>query len=236
MKRIQLRRPGTFSPADYARHFRQGQESVRQAASAQDPQTHTGLPQPSTQSDTGPAPHSSQSVAVAASPSSSTPSSSSTSSTSTLPDNRCSYTSTDGRRCRMFRSSDHPDLCHHHAVRELRSLDQATLEPLAAEILGPIRDFRSAAAINAAVANMFVLLADGRLDTKRAAVLTYMAQFLNQTLKQVSWEQIDRQPSDNLRAALSAILKRAKPSHPVDKRIHAALSAAVLKSDPGNSR
>jgi hypothetical protein len=110
----------------------------------------------------------------------------------------------------MLRAPNHPEFCHHHAQQQLRALERTPVEPLAAEILGPLRDFRSAAAINAALGNMFVLLADGRLDARRAAVLTYVARSMQQTLKRVGWEQIDRDPAPELRAALTAMLKVRK--------------------------
>jgi hypothetical protein len=136
----------------------------------------------------------------------------------------------------MFCAPDHPDLCHHHAQRELRALDSVPPEPVAAQVLGPVRDFRTAAAINSALGNLFVELADGRIDPRRASVLTYMAQTLQQTLKRVGWEQIDRQPTANLQAALSAVLKAAKPRTRADKRTHQALSAVVSSHDPSLSQ
>ncbi|HUJ39796.1 MAG TPA: hypothetical protein VLW54_04560 [Candidatus Acidoferrales bacterium] len=224
MKRIQLRRPKIWSPAEYAKHFRQGQQSLRQAAGLSSTQTGTGAPSPASHSDTGLALRSSPSADGATS---STSSISSTSSTYT--DNRCSFTSTDGRRCRMLRDPAHPDLCYHHAERELRSLAPGELEPLAAEILGPIRDFRSAAAINVALGNLFVQLADGRLDVRRAAVLTYIAQSIQHTVKSLAMESVDSDPNPGLRAALSAILRTAKPRCRSDKCIHNALSAVVAQ-------
>jgi hypothetical protein len=107
----------------------------------------------------------------------------------------------------MLRAPNHPEFCHHHAQQQLRALERTPVEPLAAEILGPLRDFRSAAAINTALANIFVQLADGRLDPRRAAVLTYIAQAMQQTLKPLGWEQIKRDPAPELRAALTAMLK-----------------------------
>jgi hypothetical protein len=238
MNRIQTRRPKFWLPSDYAKSFRQGQQSVKQAA------TGASSPQPrhsdsAASSTFSPSPASSPSTTSSPSSISLT---SPTSSTSSNPGpvekrpilERCSYKSTDGRQCRMFRSSGHPDLCDHHAQKELRALDRVLPDPVAAQVLGPVRDFRTAAAINSALGNLFVELADGRIDPRRAAVLGYLAQLLHQTLKRVAWEQIERKPTANLQAALSAVLKAAKPATREAKRTHQALSAVVLSHDPAH--
>ena len=159
--------------------------------------------------------------------------SSSTSSTSAPPiREQCTYTTSDGRHCRMFRSADHPDLCDHHAQKELRSLDRAVILPLAAQLLGPLKDFRSAAAINAAVGNAFVQLADGRLDPRRAAVLAYMAQLLFQTLRKVSWEEVDSSPSPNLERALKATIKATLSKSEAEKIAGQIFCSALDEGGP----
>jgi hypothetical protein len=132
----------------------------------------------------------------------------------------------------MLRASNHPEFCHHHAQQQLRALDRTPVEPLAAEILGPVREFRTGAAINAALGNMFVQLADGRLDPRRAAVLTYIAQLMHQTLKRVGWEQIERNPSPELQTALSALLKARKPRKEAAGIAEASSSPALDPSEP----
>ena len=132
----------------------------------------------------------------------------------------------------MFRSPDHPELCDHHAQKELRALDHAPVLPLAAEILGPLRDLRSAAAINATLANAYVQLADGRLDPRRAGMLTYMSQALMQTLNKVSWEKINRSPSPNLEKALKAGLKASVPKSEAEKLVRRLYAAALDEAGP----
>ena len=112
----------------------------------------------------------------------------------------------------MFRHADHPDFCFHHAEQELKALGSVATVPLAAELLGPIQDFRTGAAINTALGNVWVQLAEGRIDPRRASVLTYIAQQMQQGLHRVGWEMIDRQPTASLQAALSAILGVPKPA------------------------
>jgi hypothetical protein len=135
----------------------------------------------------------------------------------------------------MLRTPNHPEFCHHHAQQQLRALDRTPVEPLAAEILGPVREFRTAAAINAALGNIFVQLADGRLDPRRAAVLTYIAQGMFQTLKRVGWEQIERNPSPELQTALSAILKARMPGEEAARTAQDMPGSAADSGDPGPS-
>jgi len=112
----------------------------------------------------------------------------------------------------MFRHSDHPGFCSHHAEQELRALGDLSITPLAAELLGPIQDFRTGTAVNAALGNLWVQLAEGRIDTRRASVLAYIAQQIQQGLNCVDLESIEEQPSASLQAALSARLHIPKPS------------------------
>jgi hypothetical protein len=135
----------------------------------------------------------------------------------------------------MLRASNHPEFCHHHAQQQLRALKCTPLEPLAAEIVGPLRDLRSAAALNSALANAFVQLADGRLDTRRASALTNMAQVIFQTLKPVGWEQIDRDPAPELRAALTTMLKLPKSNTKAAKFAQEVFNRFKSKAESGSS-
>jgi len=134
----------------------------------------------------------------------------------------------------MFRSHDHSELCDHHAQQELRALDRVPVLPLAAELLGPLKDLRSAAAINAVLGNALVLLADGRLDSRRAAILTYMAQNLMQTLKKVGWEKIDSSPTPNLEQALRATLRASVSKSEAQKLIRQLYGAALSEGGPSS--
>jgi hypothetical protein len=96
---------------------------------------------------------------------------------------QCSFKTADGRTCRMLRADLHSELCHFHAQQELRALTKgsAELEPLASAILGDKRDFRTAATVNHAIGKLYELLADARIDTRRAAVLAYLSQLALQS-------------------------------------------------------
>jgi len=134
----------------------------------------------------------------------------------------------------MFRSPDHPEFCDHHAQKEVRALDRAPVLPLAAQILGPLQDLRSAAAINATLANAYVQLADGRLDPRRAGMLTYMSQVLMQTLNKVGWEQIVRSPAPNLEKALKATLRTSVSKSKAEKLIRQLYAAALDEGGPAS--
>ncbi len=278
MSRIQSRHPKFWSPADYEKSFREGCLSVAQAAAMSRSSTSTEPPPASLSNSTSPqAVSSPAALSTSGQDVDSERVRESKGQTSTLQrgtlarrsaesaggpvrrsseseggTDRCSYTSSDGRRCRMFRSPDHPELCHHHAEQEVRALDRIPVLPLAADLLsvsgqdidpetgrkskGAITDFRTAAAINAALGNLFVQLADGRIDPRRAAVLGYLGQLLHQTLKRIGWEQHQDRPSPNLQAYLAAILKSARPRTRADKRTHQALSAVVFAHDPAHNQ
>jgi len=118
----------------------------------------------------------------------------------------------DGRRCTM-RPSNHPDLCAHHVAR-LRARDRnsgAANEALAAEILGPVREFRTDAAINHALGRVFTLLADGRIDPRKASVLGYLCQLMQQSVTAVQREAWGFKDPPELQQLLKAIDK-APPS------------------------
>ena len=118
---------------------------------------------------------------------------------------RCTYQTSDGRRCRMFIGKDHPELCSHHAQMELRSLARTVAKPLAREILGALTDLRSAAALNHALANTFLLSADGRISGRRAATLAYLGQLLLQSVAAIrnDWRG---EPAPSVKQAKGATL------------------------------
>lgn len=118
---------------------------------------------------------------------------------------RCSYRTSDGRRCRMLLGKDHPELCAHHALMELRALERSVSKPLARDIIGALTDLRSGAGLNLALANTFILSADGRISERRAASLSYLGQLLLQTLTAIrnDWRG---DPAPSAKQALTAKL------------------------------
>jgi len=117
--------------------------------------------------------------------------------TSNNSDSRCQYKKADGRRCRMLRALDHPTYCAQHAGW---LNDDKPPEDLTPELLGPLGDFRSMAAINYALGKLALLVASRRIPTREAATLGYLFQLLLQTVPGVDREisrtqinQIDNQ-------------------------------------------
>jgi hypothetical protein len=114
---------------------------------------------------------------------------------------------------------------------ELRALERVPVDPLGKEILGPVRDFRSHAAVNHALGKLFTLLADGRLDTRRAAVLGYLAQLMEQTLRGLRLEEIDADISPDMKKTFKTI--QAAPLSPASVTTTTAAPAPPAgPSDP----
>ena len=130
-------------------------------------------------------------------------------------DDRCHYTSTSGRRCRMLRTNDHPSLCLQHQRQHLQPLTDP--KTVAVELLGAIRDFKTATAVNQALARLFALVASNRIPPRNAAILAYICQLLLNTLPAVQheitrtegysgWQHTLRQALQSLRSSKSAPL------------------------------
>lgn len=100
---------------------------------------------------------------------------------------RCSHADAAGRRCRMPRCDSHPSLCSKHA-RDVALAFKPAETNLAPELLGPIKDFQTAAAINHALGRLYVLLGANRIHTRQAAVLAYICQLMLQSLHDVKRE------------------------------------------------
>jgi len=119
--------------------------------------------------------------------------------TSNNSDSRCQYKKADGRRCRMLRALDHPTFCSHHAGW---LNDDKPPEDLTPELLGPLGDFRSMAAINYALGKLALLVASRRISTREAATLGYLFQLLLQTVpgvnKEISRTQINQIDNQDL--------------------------------------
>jgi len=106
----------------------------------------------------------------------------------------------------MIRSKDHLEFCAYHAEQELRALERSVAQPLAREILGQLTDLRSGAAVNHAMANLFILSADGRISGRRAASLTYLGQLLLQSLSAVKNDRWQSEPAPSVKQAQRATL------------------------------
>jgi len=106
---------------------------------------------------------------------------------------RCTHTTAAGRRCRMPRVNSHVTLCGTHLEAQQRRMRTATA-PTVHDALTGISDLRSATSINHLLGNLATLLTDGRIDYRKAVVLTYMCQLLLQTVNMAKHERWDDDP------------------------------------------
>ncbi len=102
---------------------------------------------------------------------------------------RCEFTFSDGRQCR----SERAQFCVHHASKAKRD---ATAEggPASAidapELAGLCTDLTTATNINRAVAQTYLLLAQGRISQKQAVAFGYLSQLLLQTVPGIRAEYV----------------------------------------------
>src|ERR1700676_3930411 len=97
---------------------------------------------------------------------------------------RCEFTFSDGRRCR----SERPSLCAHHASKQKRGGKRAALK--APELEALCADLTTATNINRALAQTFLLMAQGRISRKDAVAFGYLSQLLLQTVSGVRAEYV----------------------------------------------
>lgn len=106
----------------------------------------------------------------------------------------CSYTFSDGRRCRSLRF-DHALFCPAHARKEAR----AFARDLAAERIARClpSGYLSANDLAAALSRLFSAVAHGHISPKAAATLAYLGQTLAQILARTQQEYISAFGSTN---------------------------------------
>src|SRR6266566_4817128 len=97
-------------------------------------------------------------------------------STFNLNNSCCQFTFSDGRRCRNERAQ----LCVHHASKRARDSGAEGAPDAALE--GLCNDLTTATNINRALAQTFLLLAQGRISQKQAVAFGYLTQLLLQTV------------------------------------------------------
>lgn len=100
--------------------------------------------------------------------------------------NRCSYCTSDNRRCAMLRHNSHPALCLFHAREERRILEADRVGNELATLTG---EFRTTTDINHALGKLWNMLAHDRISRKRAATMAYIAALLLPTVERVRLER-----------------------------------------------
>jgi hypothetical protein len=97
---------------------------------------------------------------------------------------RCEFTFSDGRQCRNQRTS----LCAHHASKSGRNPGDAVAPDAGLE--GLCGDLTTATNINRALAQVFLLMAQGRIPQKQAVAFGYLSQLLLQTVPGIRSEYV----------------------------------------------
>jgi hypothetical protein len=97
---------------------------------------------------------------------------------------RCEFTFSDGRQCRNQRAS----LCADHASKQKRGGKGSALR--APELEAFCSDLTTATSINRALAQTFLLMAQGRISRKDAVAFGYLSQLMLQTVSGVRAEYV----------------------------------------------
>ena len=134
----------------------------------------------------------------------------------------CAFTYSDGRQCRMLRSSRKSQFCFHHE-RKLRHLKEA--DDAAIDLFDPISGgFVTATALSQSVSRLFAAVAEGRLDPKQANALARVAEILLKAIssstaefrgsfRESYWSQLVRQSCGSLPEYVAPVAPTRKPGN-----------------------
>lgn len=92
----------------------------------------------------------------------------------------CSFTFSDGRRCRTPRSGIHSQFCHFHARRDAQLRAGENLGRDVSYFFSG--DYLSACDLNAALGRLFAAVAQGHVTPRTARTLAYLGQTMVQTI------------------------------------------------------
>jgi hypothetical protein len=95
-----------------------------------------------------------------------------------LPSARCSHRTSTGRQCRLPVSDAQSVLCPRHHADHIEG-ERADVSNL---LFNPSQGFQTAQGINYSLRNLYWLVAQNRLSTRRASVLAYIGSLLLRTL------------------------------------------------------
>ena len=117
----------------------------------------------------------------------------------------CSFTFSDGRRCRTPRISSNPHFCFYHAQKEVRARAAETLgKDLAFFFSG---DYLSASDLSAALARLIPAVVRGDLKLKTAHTVAYLFQTLMQAIHISQHEYCEAFSSDAWRRSVRNSVK-----------------------------
>src|SRR5712691_3926442 len=94
---------------------------------------------------------------------------------------RCIHRTPAGRQCRRFAADAHSALCPQHRAEQ----NQVQAADHYLHLTRRFHDFQTAQGINHSLHNLYELLAQNRISTRRAAVLAYIGSLLLRTLPQI---------------------------------------------------
>lgn len=96
------------------------------------------------------------------------------------PDNRCTFTFTNGARCRMLLCTDHPSLCFYH----LNKLRKEDAEPAIPSSTVTVRgQLNNRVAVRRAVRRLACAVEDGRIAPRKAGVMLGICNLLIRTAR-----------------------------------------------------
>src|SRR2546430_7382424 len=87
---------------------------------------------------------------------------------------RCTFSTSDSRRCTMLRHDSHPSFCLFHARKERILLEADQIGP---ELVPPSGKFHSYTELNDSLTRLCTPLADDPISRKRAATLASVGPF-----------------------------------------------------------
>jgi hypothetical protein len=140
---------------------------------------------------------------------------------------RCQFTFSDGRQCRMPRHEIHVCLCRYHARRE-EELWGDPESATARELDGLCTDLTTATGVNRALAQVFRMLAQKRVNQRDAVAFGYLGQLLLQTVDGVRAESVAAFGYKSWTSQLKSTLipqpnpPAAEAAHPADPAAEAA--------------
>ncbi|HLZ13879.1 MAG TPA: hypothetical protein VKP58_14945 [Candidatus Acidoferrum sp.] len=85
---------------------------------------------------------------------------------------RCTFSTSDNRRCTMFRHDSHPSFCLFHARQERILLEAEAKHRAVASVSA---EFHAGSNDNRALSRLLFLLIEGRISSKNAARLAQLA-------------------------------------------------------------
>jgi hypothetical protein len=143
-------------------------------------------------------------------------------SNSTFAPSRCEFTFSDGRQCRNQRAS----LCAHHSSKRDRKRGAKGIN--APELEALCSDLTTATNVNRALAQTFLLMAQGRISRKDAVAFAYLSQLMLQSVSGVRAEYVAafgyRQWENKLKTSLIQNADEGPEPSPGGDNTHSAVS------------